>query len=145
MRKIILALVMTLALLSTFTIGASAHAVQKLHVAQGANTSTVHSNASGGYCRDSSDGRIRACVSENAQRTILPDGYLNVSAGCYSETIVLYQNGVQIGSSYTYQPCTGHFYGPSEPAHSGDQYFSAVSAVYTNGTTSRVNSPLLFA
>lgn len=109
------------------------------------HTVSFHPYASGGGCRKSSDLRISACISENSQRTILPDGYVNYSANCYSITIRLYQNGVQIGQSYTYKPCPYHFYGPSEPAYAGDQYFSQVSAVYSDGDNPHANSPLLYA
>ncbi len=52
MRKLIVALAMTLALLSTFVMGASAHSVQTLHVAQNTNALALSPQLGGGPSPD---------------------------------------------------------------------------------------------
>ncbi len=124
MRKIVLALVATLVLLSTFTIGVSAHSVQrahasvhsvqKAHVVESVQKVLITPNASGGGCSQyrtngNKDISVKACINysypyldaDGYASFYLRSGHGGVSA-CSVKVVVYRANDNRlIDNSYT--------------------------------------------
>jgi len=122
MRKLIFALAMTLCLLSTFTIGASAHTTSVPH--------RIRPNATGGGCGDqftSSQGDISAssCIGLDQFDTLNGDAYVTfrplspygVVDGCIVQMLILSNHGQYPG--LLQQNCTAAAINRATDAHFG--------------------------
>lgn len=159
MRKLIFAVVMSLALLSTFTIGASAHSAIAVH-----RVSHVVPLSTGGGCdpnpKKSFSGdlqNMRACISETDLEILKPDAYVDFYTANIHGGISSCEAGVSLfdtsGNLITAGPkidCmkqavsntkNAHFIGYYETFTTGSYYsYAFVTVYYNNGGSSTVAS-----
>lgn len=143
MRKLIFALVMTLTLLSTFTIGASAHTAPSLHstrpqVATGGCESAR--SARGDLIASSCINRSGNNLNGDAYVTFQPQFPLGYIEGCYVQVIILGPTG-QVG--YQQFACAYQASNSEQGVHFGP----ITASGWTSGATytTRVNIKLTYS
>jgi len=164
MRKLVFALAMTLCLLSTFTIGASAHTVQQVYTVQSIQKFLITPHVSGGGCsgyriNDTKDISVEACISY-AYPYLEPDRYVSFLqrtghggvSSCTVKIVVYRTSGSLVDNSYV-QNCAvqasrntfGAHFGPDsifDLATNTSYYcYLIVKLLYTDTIASSALSP----